>query len=72
MSNIDKRLRNIERELSPLYLIRKDLMPIREILDIMNISNIYNNSEKENIILDFIKKVKKIIIDLAEKYKAEV
>ncbi len=72
MSNIDKRLRNIERELSPLYLIRKDLMPIREILDIMNISNRYNNSEKENIILDGIKKVKKIIIDLAEKYKAEV
>lgn len=68
MNSIERRLTAIEKKLTPLYLIRQDIRPIKNIMAEMNYHNLYNPDEKDIVINEGCKVIKSIIIDLAHRY----
>lgn len=76
--SIKKRLQKVEniikKHANPLYIINKQIKPIKEISSIINSKSSYwklYGVNKENAISDGIIEIKNIIIDLAKIYNKE-
>lgn len=83
MGNIKRRVSKLEKEVAkkknPLYEIRKDLKPILELkreADLINSysnrNSIFNVGNKKQAKIELCNDMKKLIIELGEKYKGEL